>query len=230
MGYSLKNTTASAIFTFFPCHSKKCKHWLDFNGVFIFFPLLHVIQSFMLTRYCPAFHYARLLKHAVTAPCLPTLFLKFSLALHCSPFIFVTLCWTCFSMFVSLAPGSPKLDIILFKMGPPPVMSRGKGSRSSTCWQYFACCSPGCHRLPLPHGNIAGLWSTWCPAGPFLPSCFLARWPPAYTGAWSCSSPGAGLCTSPGWTSGGSCQPICPACQGPFGWQPTLDFVPLASN
>lgn len=34
-----------------------------------------------------------------------------------------------------------------------------------------------------------------------------------------CSSPGAGLCTSPCWPSGGSCQPLSPACRGPSGWQ-----------
>lgn len=48
--------------------------------------------------------------------------------------------------------------------------------------------------------------------GPFLPSCFPARWGPAYFP--TCAPPGAGFQTSH-WTSWGSCQLISAACHGP---------------
>lgn len=43
-----------------------------------------------------------------------------------------------------------------------------------------------------------------------LPNFFPIGWQPAYVGAWGCSS-----YISPCWSSGGSCQPISPACWGP---------------
>ena len=81
------------------------------------------------------------------------------------------------------------------------VLSRGEGSCSSACWQYFASCSPGYHAHSLQ--QVFDLVSTRTLMS--FSDKLLSSWvAPAYIDVWSCSSPGAGLCTSLCWTSWGN--------------------------
>lgn len=57
-----------------------------------------------------------------------------------------------------------------------PVLSKGKGSRPSTCWQPFAQCSPEHHwlELPLQHRHAAGFCSICSPQVLFCRAAFLS--------------------------------------------------------
>lgn len=84
--------------------------------------------------------------------------------------ILLVLRWTQYSMpvslFVPLVLGSPEMDPESHSRGMSPVMNRGEGSTSLTCWQCYSQCSPGHSWFYLPQEHIAGSWSTWYLAGP----------------------------------------------------------------
>lgn len=68
--------------------------------------------------------------------------------------------------------GSPEMNTEL-QIGIT-VLSRGKGSPPSSCWQHSVSFSPEGCRPPLLWGSVAGLYSVWCSwglPGPSLQSC-----------------------------------------------------------
>lgn len=119
--------------------AKKCQHRLDLSRLSLFFPLLHVIKSFMLNEYWQACNYAKLLKHAVTTPCLlaflQQVFFNSSLqSLH-------HLCHLLLDAFQYFHVCCPvelryRCSFICFMCGHPQCWIGGKDHHF--CWQYLA--------------------------------------------------------------------------------------------
>lgn len=79
-------------------------------------------------------------------------------------------------------------------------------------------------RIPITFAGRAQCWLMFSllfkkHPGPFLQHYFWDRGSAANAGVWSCYFLGVALSTCHCWISQRSCQPICPVCGSPSGWQ-----------